>query len=62
MKEVVMANKNSSRINKRMILVWGVPAAILLSTAFLNLRPLFQQMLVGLILIWFYAALLFVGS
>ncbi len=48
-----MSGRRKSKLKKLNLLSLGIPLLIFIASAFLPLKPLVQQALVGLTLIWF---------
>ncbi len=45
-------------VNRKTLVGVAVPAGICIASLFFNLRPVFQQALVGIMLLWFYIGLM----
>lgn len=54
-----MEPKRKSFLRRINPILWGVPICTVVATLFFPLRPLVQQAMVGVILVWLYVSLLF---
>jgi hypothetical protein len=44
--------------NRKAIIGLAVPVAVCVASSFFNLKPVFQQALVGIMILWFYLGLM----
>lgn len=52
------SKKFSKLVNRRVILGSVVPVGVCIASIFFNLKPVFQQAMVGILFIWLYIGLM----